>query len=115
MTKKEIHTLSDAELVKKAIEDGHFKNFFEMARYFYKDPSQFNRIKTGEQTIESRQIREELEFVVAKAIPDGLGDGKCLECRQKVEANEYGYYGNRITRFYCRKHLHEYYAKQQMW
>lgn len=41
------------------------------------------------------------------SIPNGNGNGKCMECGKKVEAEEFGYYGNREARFYCRKHLKE--------
>ena len=44
-------------------------------------------------------------------IPDGDGNGKCLTCGKLVEAEEYGYYGDRVARFYCRKHKEEFYAK----
>jgi hypothetical protein len=45
-------------------------------------------------------------------IPNGNGNGKCLSCGKKVEAEVFGYYGNRDARFYCREHLREEYSKK---
>ena len=40
-------------------------------------------------------------------IPNGNGNGKCLVCGEKVEADVFGFFGNRDARFLCHKHLME--------
>lgn len=102
---------TDQELIRIVIENRYFKNYSEMARKYYRAPSQFQRIANGEQKIGNNMIRNELIYIIKHAIPDGNGDGTCLECGQPTESEVYGYYGNRHARFYCRQHLQEYYAK----
>jgi hypothetical protein len=49
-------------------------------------------------------------------LPNGLGNGKCLLCGKNVQADEYGYYGDRATKFYCKMHMKQYtkeFAAQQ--
>jgi len=44
-------------------------------------------------------------------IPNGMGNGGCLKCSKKVKADVYGFFGDRASRFYCKKHLKEEYEK----
>jgi len=59
-------------------------------------------------------MKAQAEIKKSIPIPDGNGNGKCLKCGKPVEAKEYGYFGDRVTRFYCRPHKVAFYATLKM-
>lgn len=79
--------LSDQALVNEVLQREHFKNYSDLARHFYRNPSQFSRIAKGEQHLGNRQIRQELEEImqvgeIARVL---LDSGEVVHAAKNIE------------------------------